>query len=50
MDDKINKNIVYYFTEGGNKNFVMIVMCHKLAKIINTARMNCDNFYITTYN
>ena len=28
----------------------MIVMCHKQAHIINTAGMNCDNIYLTTYN
>ena len=29
MGDKFNKDIVYYFTEGRNKNIQMIVMCHK---------------------
>ena len=28
----------------------MIVMCHKPAQIIDTARMSCDTFYLTTYN
>ena len=28
----------------------MIVMCHKPAQIINTARMGCDTIYLTTYN
>ena len=28
----------------------MIVMCHKPAQIIKTARMSCDTFYLTTYN
>ena len=28
----------------------MIVMCHKRAQIINTARMSCDTIYLTTYN
>ena len=28
----------------------MIVMCHKPAQIINTARMNCGTIYLTTYN
>ena len=28
----------------------MIVMCHKSAQIINTARMSCDTIYLTTYN
>ena len=28
----------------------MIVMCHKPAQIINTARISCDYFYLTTYN
>ena len=28
----------------------MIVMCHKPAQIINTARMSCDTIYLTTYN
>ena len=50
MGDKFNKDIVYYFTEGRNKNIQMIVMCHKPAKRENMARMNCDTIYITTYN
>ena len=28
----------------------MIVMCHKPAQIINTARMSCYTIYLTTYN
>ena len=28
----------------------MIVMCHKPAQIINTARISCDTIYLTTYN
>ena len=28
----------------------MIVMCHKPAQWINTARMSCDTIYLTTYN
>ena len=28
----------------------MIVMCHKPAQIINTARMSCDTIFLTTYN
>ena len=50
MGDKINKDIIYYFTEGRNKNIQMIVMCHKPAQIESIARMNCDTIYITTYN
>ena len=49
MGDKLNKDIAYYFTEGRHYNFQMIVMCHKPAQIINTARMICDNIYLTTY-
>ena len=48
MGDKFNKDIVHYFTEGRNKNFQMIVMCHKPAQIIKMARMSCDAIYITT--
>ena len=47
MGDKLIKNIAYYFTEGRHQ---MIVMCHKPAQIINTARMSCDTIYLTTYN
>ena len=28
----------------------MIVMCHKAAQIINTARMSCNTIYLTIYN
>ena len=28
----------------------MIVMCHKPAQIINTARMSCDTIYLTTFH
>ena len=51
MGDRLNKDIGYYFTEGRHYNIQMIVMCHKPAQIINTARMSCDTiFYLTTYN
>ena len=50
MGDRLNKDIGYYFTEGRNYNSQMIVMCHKPAQIINTARMSCDTIYLTTYN
>ena len=46
----LNKDVAYYFTEGRHYNIQMIVMCHKPAQIINTARMSCDTIYITTYN
>ena len=45
MGDKLNKDIAYYFTEGRHYNIQMIVMCHKPAQIINTARMSCDTFF-----
>ena len=50
MGDRLNKDIGYYFTEGRHYNIQMIVMCHKPAQIINTARMSCDTIYLTTYN
>ena len=50
MGDRLNKDIGYYFTEGRRYNIQMIVMCHKPAQIINTARMSCDSIYLTTYN
>ena len=50
MGDKLNKDIAYYFTEGRHSTTQMIVMCHKPAQIINTARMSCDTIYLTTYN
>ena len=50
MGDNLNKDIAYYFTEGRHYNIQMIVMCHKPAQIINTARMSCDTIYLTTYN
>ena len=46
----INKDIAYYFTEGRHYNIQMILICHKPAQIINTARMSCDTIYLTTYN
>ena len=50
MGDRLNKDIGYYFTEGRHYNIQMILMCHKPAKINNTARMSCDTIYLTTYN
>ena len=50
MGDRLNKDIGYYFAEGRHYNIQMIVMCHKPAQIINTARMSCDTIYLTTYN
>ena len=50
MGDKLNKDIAYYFTEGRHHNIQMIVMCHKPDQIINTARLSCDNIYLSTYN
>ena len=50
MGDRLNKDIAYYFTEGRHYNHQMIVMCHKPAQIINTAKMSCDTIYLTTYN
>ena len=49
MGDRLNKDIGYYFTEGRHYNIQMIVMCHKPAQIINTARMSCDTIYLTTF-
>ena len=48
MGDRLNKDIGYYFTEGRHYNIHMIVMCHKPAQIIDTARMSCDTIYLTT--
>ena len=50
MGDMLKKDIGYYFTEGRHYNIQMIVMCHKPAQIINTARMSCDTIYLTIYN
>ena len=50
MGDKLNKDIAFYFTEGRHYNIQMIVMCHKQAQIINTARLSSDTIYSTTYN
>ena len=50
MGDRLNKDTAYYFTEGRHYNIQMIVMCHKPAQIINTARMSSDTIYLTTYN
>ena len=50
MGDRLNKDIAYYLTEGRQYNIQMIVMCHKPAQTINTARMSCDAIYFTTYN
>ena len=48
MGYKLNKDIVYYFTEGRHYNIQMIVMCLKPAQIFNTAKMSCDTIYLTT--
>ena len=50
MGEKLNKEIAYYFIEGRHYNVQMIVLCHKPAQIINTARMSCDTIYLKTYN
>ena len=50
MVDRLNRDIGYYFTEGRHYNIQMIVMCHKPAQIIKTARMSCDTIYLTNYN
>ena len=50
MGDKINKDIAYSLTEVRHYNIQMILLCHKPAQIINTARMSCDTIYLTTYN
>ena len=50
MGDRLNKDIAYYFTKGRHHNIQLIVMCHKPAQIINTARMSCDTIYLTNYN
>ena len=50
MGDKLKKDTGYYFTEGRHHNIQMIVMCHKSAQIINTAKMSSDTIYLTTYN
>ena len=49
MGDKLNKGIIYCFTEGRHHNFQLVVMCHKPAQIIITARMSSDTIYLTTY-
>ena len=48
MGDRLNKDITYYFTEGRHYNNQTIVMGHKPAQIVNTARMSCDTIYLTT--
>ena len=53
LDDtgyKSNKDTGNCLAEGRHQNNQMIVMCHKPALIINTARMSSDTFYLTTYN
>ena len=50
MSDELNKDLAYYFTEGRHHNIELIVMCHKPAQIINTAKMSSDTTYLTTYN
>ena len=50
MGGRLKKDIGYYFTKGRHYNIQIIVMCHKPAQIIITARMSCDTIYLTTYN
>ena len=48
LDDKgdnLDKDIGYYLAEGRHHNNQMIVMFHKPAHIINTARMSSDTFF-----
>ena len=50
MGQMLNKEKADYFAERRHNDIQLIVMCHKAAQIINTARMSCDTIYITTYN
>ena len=50
MGNKLKSNMAEYFAGGRHDDIQMIVMGHKPAQIVNTARMSCDTIYITTYN
>ena len=50
MGNRLENDIADCFAEGRHGNIQMIVMGHKPAQIVNTARMSCDTIYITTYN
>ena len=50
MGDKLNKDLVIIFAEGRDHSIQIIVMSHKPAQIINTARMSSDTIYLTTNN
>ena len=50
MGNRLENDIADCFAEGRHDNIQMIVMGHKPAQIVNTARMSCDTIYITTYN
>ena len=52
LDDMGNKknDKADFFAEGRHDDFQMIVLGHKPAQIVSTARMSSDTIYITTYN
>ena len=50
MGNKLKNDIAVYFAGGIHDDIQMILIGHKPAQIVNTARMSCDTIYITTYN
>ena len=49
MGNKLKNDIAEYFAGGTHDDIQIIVIGHKPAQIVNTARMSCDTAYITTY-
>ena len=50
VGNKLKNDIAEHFAGGRHDDIRMIVMGHKPAQIVNTARMSCDTIYLTTYN
>ena len=48
MGNKFKNDIADYFSEGRHDDVQMIVIGHKPAQRVNTVRLSCATFYITT--
>ena len=50
MGNKLKDDIAEFFAGGRYDDIQMMVLGHKPAQIVNTARVSCDTIYKTTFN